>query len=332
MDPDNNSDDSTLEIDESPPKTNKELLTLGKVINTNHRIPVQHFKNQLQRASYLTGHKSSKIIGQAEQTKTDPKSSLATEVLMSTVNSGDHSLRNSVSIITTSCGDKPNSKRPTSTEMDTSGNTLTIPKPKQIQNIQKATLEKANSAPNGLLLFKQKTIRPMTSGSLDTALSNQPCISVPNVSQPVEIPGIDLLRNTSKNVDETVKNHVCKQLAYFVQNSIIFRGKECGKLKSMVSSLSSDYRYYWIITANSVLEGKTGPSCQPNQHIITFNDRLRLPWVCHACKRRGMTLSDVVLHVAAEHKKQKILIHDLEGNKLSDFFDKSARRLFAGDG
>ena len=127
--------------------------------------------------------------------------------------------------------------------MDTSGNTLTVPKPKQIQNIQKATLEKANSAPNGLLLFKQKTIKtPVTSASLDT---HQPCVSVPNVSQPVEIPGIDLLRNTSKNVDETVKSHVCKQLAYFVQNSIIFRGKEnCGKLKSMVSSLNSDYRYY----------------------------------------------------------------------------------------
>ena len=29
MDPDNNSDDSTLEIDESPPKTNKELCNSG---------------------------------------------------------------------------------------------------------------------------------------------------------------------------------------------------------------------------------------------------------------------------------------------------------------
>ena len=206
--------------------------------------------------------------------------------------------------------------------MDTTGNTLLVPKTKQIQNIQKATLEKANSAPNGLLLFKQKTIKPnpMSSTSLDTT---QPCASVPNISQPVEIPGIDLLKNnSSKSSDEMVKNHVCKQLAYFVQNTIIFRGKETPKLKSMVSSLSSEYRYYWIITSNSVLEGKTGPSCQPNQHIITFNDRLRLPWVCHACKRRGMTLSDVVLHVAAEHKKHKIIIHDLEGNKLSDFLMK----------
>lgn len=206
------------------------------------------------------------------------------------------------------------------------------------RNIEKTPLGKTHSAPNGLSLFRQKTIQSeydftkITTGSLDhphsTATTHASATQRSNAVQPVEIPSIDILKQgdaadfSMVQKDDSTRNSICKMLAYFVQNTTIFKGKNIPVLSKLVTNVNSDYHYYWIITQNSVLEGKTGPSCTPTHHIITYNDRLRLPWVCHNCKRRGMTLSDVILHVAVEHRKHKIVVHDTDGKSISEFLMK----------
>lgn len=166
-----------------------------------------------------------------------------------------------------------------------------------------------------------------------------------------EIPGIELLQSSG---NEIAQQKIKDMLTQFIQQVYIFKGKKDEELLNRLisdngnsggsnsSSPNSNgsgsggsshdrsncvrlngnadsYKWYWIIMDKSVLEGATGPKCKPDNHIITYNDRLNFKWVCHACRKRAKTLSDVVLHIALEHRtNEKIIIHDIDGNKLSD--------------